>query len=190
MLDCDGIDGTRPRRHRFRWLGLTLFVAGVGILAGAGSCYSLGIRLNLSGSIPLGLYRIVDEPIFRGTVVLVCLPPHISEFARNRRYVPSGSCPDGSSPLGKTVAAIPGDTVSVDREGVTVNHSLVGNSQPLLVDNEGRQLQQFPTGTYLVSRNEVWLVSSFSPRSFDSRYFGPVSASWVVSRVRALLTLR
>jgi type IV secretory pathway protease TraF len=44
-------------------------------------------------------------------------------------------------------------------------------------DGEGRPLPQI-RGTYQVLPNQVWLVSRYSPVSYDSRYFGgvPISA--------------
>jgi type IV secretory pathway protease TraF len=34
----------------------------------------------------------------------------------------------------------------------------------------------------------VWVISSFNSRSFDSRYFGPIPASSIRSRLQALIT--
>ena len=43
-------------------------------------------------------------------------------------------------------------------------------------------------GKYVVESGTVWVASSLSPRSFDSRYFGPVQMNQVRERVRPLLT--
>jgi type IV secretory pathway protease TraF len=43
-----------------------------------------------------------------------------------------------------------------------------------------------PDGRYVIPPGEVWLVSTFSPRSWDSRYFGPVPASAIVSALTPL----
>jgi type IV secretory pathway protease TraF len=52
---------------------------------------------------------------------------------------------------------------------------------PLRQDSDGRPLMRVPDGRYVVHRGEVWIVSTFSPRSWDSRYFGPVPTSAIVS---------
>ncbi|MGH7619766.1 MAG: conjugative transfer signal peptidase TraF [Gemmatimonadaceae bacterium] len=164
---------------------VALVLLGVTLLA-----YGLGIRLNLSASIPPGLYRIAAGSIGTGTVVMVCLPSHISAFARSRGFVPNGSCADGSAPIGKTVAATAGDVVDVSTMGIVVNGRALRNSRPLMFDSEHRPLVPFTPGHYVVRRNDVWLVSTYSSHSFDSRYFGPVHTSSIVARVRPLLVLR
>jgi type IV secretory pathway protease TraF len=45
----------------------------------------------------------------------------------------------------------------------------------------------WPAGTYQVPPGEIWTVSSYSPESFDSRYFGPVPLANVRGRARPLL---
>lgn len=172
---------------RLRMLSVSLLGIGLALFAFVGVAYALGFRLNLTGSIPPGIYRISTDPVARGSIVLVCLPRDISEFARSRGYVPSGSCPDKSAPLGKFVVAMAGDAVEVGTDGVAVNDSLLRNSRPMPSDARGRQLHAFPAGTYQVRSNELWLVSSYSPRSFDSRYFGPVTTKSIVSRVIPVL---
>jgi type IV secretory pathway protease TraF len=42
------------------------------------------------------------------------------------------------------------------------------------VDRRGRVLPQIPLGSYVVRPGTVWVVSSYSPLSFDSRYFGAI----------------
>src|SRR6185437_15444491 len=150
--------------------------------------YALGIRINLSGSIPPGIYRIVNAPVTRGAVVLVCLPPQTSAFARSRGFVPPGSCADGAAPIGKTIAALDGDTVDVGLTGVSVNGRRLPNSMPLRADSRGRPLNSYPAGRYFVGADDVWIVSSYSPASFDSRYFGPLDIHAITAHVHPLLT--
>jgi type IV secretory pathway protease TraF len=56
--------------------------------------------------------------------------------------------------------------------------------------SENWALQPFADGRYIVGSGEIWLVSSYSPRSFDSRYFGPVKVGRVVATVRPVLHVR
>lgn len=176
-----------PRRRRVTRsilvVALFFFVVAIG-------AYSAGIRLNLSGSIPPGLYRTADGLPERGTTVLACLPSDIATFARRRGYVPTGSCEDGSAPVGKVVAATAGDTVEISTRGVSVNGRLLRNSAPLRHDSKGRGLPVLTVAPQVVPPAEIWLVSPYSPQSFDSRYFGPISASRVVSRIEPVLVAR
>lgn len=167
-----------------------VLVVGVSLMAGAVIAYSAGVHLNTSGSIPPGLYRRSDESIARGAIVLACLPPPIAAFARDRGYVPAGSCGDGSAPVGKVIAAVEGDTVSVTARGVTVNGQLLKNSAPLADDSHGRRLPELRVAPGVVPSGQVWLVSSYSGSSFDSRYFGGIPRGRILSRIQPLLTAR
>src|SRR4051812_7287753 len=103
MMDRPGFISRRVTRILFR-VGVSCFVI-------ASVAYLAGVRLNMTGSIPPGLYRVTRGPVTRGNTVLACLPSKVAAFARARGYVPPGSCADGSAPVGKIVAAITGDTV-------------------------------------------------------------------------------
>ena len=65
----------------------------------------------------------------------------------NRGYVPRGGhCPDGLTPIGKMVAALPGDTVVLTTDGITVNGALQSHSRALATDLKGRGLPQGSIG--------------------------------------------
>lgn len=165
---------------RFAPIGAALIL---GLVVAA---YALGFRLNLSPSIPPGVYRVTKDPIIRGSLVLVCLPRALSAFARSRDYLRAGSCKDGNAPIGKIVAAAPGDTVDVTADGLVVNGDHLSNTRPLANDARGRALPRIAGGRYVVRTGQIWLVSSYSTRSFDSRYFGPVPVDRIVSSVRPI----
>jgi conjugative transfer signal peptidase TraF len=156
------------------------------VLIGLAAAYLMGLRINLSGSIPLGVYRVERGPVSRGSTVLVCLSPATAAIARARGYLPRGVCDDGSAPLGKPVIAIDGDTITVRPDAITVNGRVVPNSRPLTRDSLGRVLLSYPLGQYLVGPDDIWIVSSYSSRSFDSRYFGPVPVNRVLARIRRI----
>ena len=148
-----------------------------------------GLRVNLSGSMPIGLYRVSNRPPVKGAMVLACLPAGVAVFARSRGYVPNGRCPGATAPIGKVILALAGDSVQVTAEGLLLNGRPVRNTRPLAVDAAGRSLRRFPDGTYVVGQDEVWLYSPYSKRSFDSRYFGPLHVSSIRSRVLPLWTV-
>ena len=163
----------------------------VGLFSLLGICAFGGLRLNLSGSMPVGLYVTATEAPIRGSIVLACLRSDAAQFAMERGYVPhGGSCPGGAMPVGKPVLAIPGDTIAVTTAGLVLNGMAVPNSKARSADRTGRPLPRLPTGQRVVAQGELWLVSEYSPYSFDSRYFGPVSAGDVRAHVRALWTVR
>ena len=149
-------------------------------------CWLGGIRLNLTGSMPVGVYRVVHGKPARGAMVLACLPASVAAFAHDRGYVPNGNCPGGVAAVGKLILALAGDTVVVTTAGLEVASRLEPNSKPLQRDSQGRPLPQLALGAYVVQPHECWLLSGYSERSFDSRYFGPVPSTAVIAIIRPL----
>ena len=148
-----------------------------------------GLRLNLTASEPRGLYRIAREPRRRGGLVIFRLPARLSALALARGYALPGDHLGGAMPGLKRIAALPGDTVAVEPDGVRVNGVLWPESKPLGRDSSGRRLEHYPFGVYRVPAGEVWLLSD-NPRGWDSRYFGPLPFANVVSAARPLLTFK
>ena len=138
-----------------------------------------GLRINLTPSYPLGLWRI--EPLGRaaavGDVVFIC-PPPTAEFAmaRQRGYLRPGSCAGGLSPLIKQIVAAAGADVRV-ASAVTIDGQPLRHSSIHRVDATGRSLTPWSGG--LIPSNRVFLHSNFAG-SYDSRYFGPIPASGIV----------
>ena len=151
-----------------------------------------GVVFNYTHSAPFGLYR--EE--FESEATIHDPAPYVF-FCPDRRWpsmrgepnyrAPMRTCPDGFSPLIKPVVAWPGDLVSVSANAIRVNGRPLPNSAPIERDSKGQQLRPFAHGEYRVGPNELWVVSSFSTRSFDSRYFGPIPLRSVHSWLRPLL---
>jgi conjugative transfer signal peptidase TraF len=158
----------------------------VGAFAIVAGCHSAGLWINTTDSMPMGLWRQAPDQAARpGDVVLLCLPKTpATELGQARGYIAPGPCPTGQEILLKPIAAGAGDVVTVSPSGVSVNGQAFANSAQLAHDSRGRPLPDYPAGTYRVPAGEIWLVSPHNPRSFDSRYFGPVPASLVRSTVR------
>jgi conjugative transfer signal peptidase TraF len=158
----------------------------VGILFGGAR--TLGMRVNSSLSLPVGLYQVASGP--DATLVEFCPAEPFASVANARGYRQTGNCADGGSPLMKPVVARAGDSVDISKTGVLVNGKAIPNSAPLPKDTVGRPLTSWPFGTYTVEPGTVWVVSDYHPRSFDSRYFGPISEALIRNRLRPLLVFR
>jgi conjugative transfer signal peptidase TraF len=169
--------------------GVTLIVtASVSVMAAlAGIGLIGGIRLNLTPSEPLGIWRIESlsrDPIV-GDLVFIC-PPSTTKFeeAWRRGYLRRGLCFGGFAPLIKTVAALPGQRVAigdvVEIDGAILDASLVRES-----DGQGRPIIPFSGG--IVPPGHLFLHSSFAS-SYDSRYFGPVPDNGLLGLARPILT--
>ena len=96
------------------------------------------------------------------------MPPKSAAFelARKRGYF--------SGQILKRVAAKPGDRVTVNAIGVSVNNTLWPNSTPQTNDPEGRSLPVLRFSQTL-SSEMLLLMSDADRRGFDARYFGLIS---------------
>lgn len=186
---------TRQSRHGAiavtgrAWLARALVWLGVISLALSIAGWAGRYRLNLSGSLPIGVYRVDDPSLMRGALVLACLPPAVAHMARERGYVHRGNCPGGVAPIGKFVLAITGDTVDVSDRGLAVNGRLVIGTKLLRYDSHDRPLPRARSGRYVVRDATLWLASNQSPRSFDSRYFGAVDVTAIVGQLTPAITI-
>jgi conjugative transfer signal peptidase TraF len=142
------------------------------------------ITLNASPSMPLGLYVRSFQPIHIGSIVSVCPPLAARRFLADRdnttetlSFTPW--CPDGATPFLKSVAALPGDSIVVQRDGVHVNgHPALPGSRPLVYvlrknTREKIRLPSLTSAHIHIPQGDIW---AYSPtwNSFDSRYYGPV----------------
>ena len=57
-----------------------------------------------------------------------------------------------------------------------------------VTDTLGRPLAHIPWGRYTLAPGECWLMSTHIMNSWDSRYFGPVTQSHIISAAQPLLT--
>lgn len=173
---------TRRRRARaILGIGATV-VMGLFALGHLG-----GLRINLTPSYPLGIWRIVplDRKVAVGDLVMIC-PPPTSAFtlARLRGYLHSGLCPGWLSPLIKTVAATQGQRVEI-AGFVSVDGMPLAGSELRNADAEGRALLPYAGG--VVPRGHIFLHSDFAG-SYDSRYFGPTPAEGVLGLAQPVFT--
>lgn len=168
-----------------RWRKPTLWILGAVMLSSAfgRAAFMGGCRVNLSSSMPYGVYRYDDTPPVRGGLAAVCLPEGWSALARERGYIRSGECPDGSQPLLKRVVGLAGDVVLIGPEGIAVNGRLQLHSRLLATDRRGRPLfSRLSEGT--IPPGQALLLAP-TKGSFDGRYFGLVS----LRRLRSMRTV-
>ncbi len=159
---------TRPAGRRPR----SSLVLGVLVLAAVLS--TRWVRLNVSGSLPYGLYRLVPvpQPLPRDTIVLLPVPETVQHV-----WSPW-------VPLLKPVAAVAGDTVC-NRDGVLqINGVAYG---PMLRTAHGTPLPHMLQGCCVVQDGEVFLASHVG-NSLDSRYFSCVRIGDLTAQALPVLT--
>ena len=177
------------RLSRLSYIVVAFAVAFVGLtLAGVG----FGFVFNFTHSAPFGLYKEISDPAKAphtpAPYVFFCPDVRWPGMKGEPNYrKPMRTCPDGFAPLIKPVVAWPGDTVETSAQGVTVNGQLLAHTLTIDHDSTGHPIRPYAYGTYHVQPGQLWVVSSFSPKSFDSRYFGPIPARSVRHWVQPFL---
>ncbi|MGF6975545.1 conjugative transfer signal peptidase TraF [Paraburkholderia sp. JPY465] len=138
------------------------------------------LTYNPSDSVAIGWYRItpfdtrtalLPRALSVDSIVLVPLPAKVGTLAAQRGYLPV------RVPLLKRVGAIAPQEVCI--VGAIVRIDGVPVATVLRADRVGRPLPSWQQCRRL-EPGELFLLSLTNPASFDSRYFGPVSASTVI----------
>ena len=179
--------GTAPRprlpraRLRARIVLAGLSACGLAALAWASFVHPLPrLIYNPSDSVAVGWYRVdpqgrgaasLPRPLSVDSIVLTTLPPDAAALAAQRGYLPA------RVPLLKRVGAVAPQEVCI--AGGIVRIDGVPSAAVLPADRWGQPLPSWQQCRRLES-GELFLLSVTNPASFDSRYFGPVSASAVI----------
>lgn len=171
-----------PRaRGRARIVVATLAAGGFAALAWASFMSPLPrLTYNPSDSVAVGWYRVepldhragpLPRPLSVDSIVLVPLPAEAAALAAQRGYLPT------RVPLLKRIGAVAPQEVCI--AGGIVRIDGVPSAVVLRADRLGRPLPSLQLCRHL-EPGELFLLSVTNPASFDSRYFGPVSASTVI----------
>ncbi len=125
---------------------------------------------NTTASTPVGLYIIVHGTPRRGNLALIDLPPNVRTLAVARGYLAPGSF------LIKPVAAVSADRIC--RVGITV---WVAGHKVAAARGTDAQRRLMPTwrGCRVLSSGQI-AVLGVPTDSFDSRYFGPIDAGYMI----------
>ncbi len=167
-----------PRsRLRVRIVSAVLSACGLAALAWASFVQPAAhIIYNPSDSVPVGWYRIEradspSRPLSVRSIVLTRLPADVAALAAQRGYLPL------HIPLLKRVGAVAPQHVCIVDSQVRIDGVPVAAVRP--ADRMGRVLPSWPQCRPLAD-DELFLLSTTNPASFDSRYFGPIQTSAVI----------
>ncbi len=148
--------------------------------------WHLGYRVNLTPSLPVGLYRFVNGPLQRGQIVAFCLDdPAFVQLAREREYLAAGSCHSGLRPLLKEISGLAGDNIRHHGDLIMVNDQVLAHTETLGKDSQGRSMPPSHLRTGVIPLGKALLLSQHHNGSLDSRYFGlvPIVSLWPVEPV-------
>lgn len=143
------------------------------------------LYLNISDSIPKGLYVLEKRLPKKNELALFCLNEEFSVIAKERKYLSNGVC-NGLAPIGKKAVAEAGDLVKINRFGTYVDNVRIKRSQPLKFDPNGDLMPQrffeklLDDGEYLFVAEKIY--------SFDSRYFGIVGKENIIGTIKPVFT--
>ncbi|GAM98928.1 conjugal transfer protein [alpha proteobacterium U9-1i] len=122
---------------------------------------------NHTPSVPVGWYARSSGEITIGALVTVRAQDAAPDYAAARNFT------DAGDRFIKRIAANDGDSVCADGETIRINDRTVAHRA--VHDSQGRALPYW-SGCRQLSADELFLMGD-TPDSFDSRYFGPVSAA-------------
>lgn len=138
------------------------------------AAWLLGFRLNLTPSLPEGIYQISSDELQRGDLAAFCLNagnPY-SALANERGYLGPGICPSGLRPLLKELVGMPGDSLVIVDDGLLLNGKLLSGTARPSHDTQGRVLPESLVRDGIIPEGYGLLLSQDHAGSFDSRHFG------------------
>ncbi len=139
----------------------------------------IGVRVNFTSSMPLGLYLLEAEQPQRSDLAAFCLPSGNPFFnvAGERQYLAAGVCPAGQQPLLKRLAGVPGDRVEMNEGGIVLNDRLLPGTKRPDHDSQGRALPDSFLKPGLIPAGFGLLLSDEHDGGFDGRHFGLIRLS-------------
>jgi len=173
-------------QNKRRWYDTkfrALYVSLLSLFVFAGVVYvvhqeGIGIIYQTSKSMPEGWY--ISYPatkIKRGDTVLFQPSPALDKYIAKRGWKKR------DEPMMKRVYALPSDNVCMSGAWLAINGKATVYRKA--VDSKGRALPKLHFCRHL-AHNEYLLLSKFSPRSFDGRYFGPTTTQHIFAKVLKL----
>ncbi len=159
-----------------------------------GITYAAGIRINLTPSMPLGLYYFSSSTPRRGDIVAVCLPENIASEGLKRHYLFYGHCHDNgtmhSMAVLKQVIAVPDDEVIVGNTEIMVNGQIYTAPQQA-TDSNDLPITHFIHKSFYNYTTGYWLYGQNDPvHSWDSRYYGVIPREDIIGVFKPFWTLK
>jgi len=143
----------------------------------------ISIVYNPSDSVPRGWYHVGhldDADALRvGSIVLARIPADAAALAMQRGYLPAGV------PILKRIGAVAPQSVCIREQVVRIDGAAIATVRAM--DGKHRPLPVWSQCKALAD-HELFLLSDTNPASFDSRYFGPITASAVMGVASPLWT--
>lgn len=183
------IETNNPKSKETPWRKLRWYVMALVLIGILFSLMKLfNVELNLTSSMPVGFYRKINTSIHVGSLAEVCLPRKIASEGLAKGYLVKGDCPGGAIAVLKEVIAIPGQTINVSNKGMRVGW--LSYPAPVeAVDHQNRPVKRFIKNGTFKNTKLYWLYGAGDfVHSWDSRYYGGVSANHIKGVYKPVLT--
>ena len=133
--------------------------------------------LNISSSIPIGIYKVDKSIDFKREDIVT--------FS-TKKYKDILDYPGSIKNItfSKYIAGISGDYIRIENNKIYVNNKEKGNI--FKVDGLNNKLPQLKEKEYIVKEDEVFVLGT-NDKSFDSRYYGCIKKSDVIYKLVPLI---
>ena len=138
------------------------------------------LLLNLTPSIPKGVYLVDPSNSLKKGEIVVFRPPMAVYRALGKR-----PWLNEEKFFIKPIAAVSGDEVCKLENSVVINQTT--ELSVLRTDSQGKLLPKFD-GCKTIGAHEFLPISTYSSRSFDGRYFGPIPTSAILGKAIPVFT--
>ncbi len=140
------------------------------------------VRRDLTGSMGGGWYLIVgfaDQQ--RGQIVTACIPKVRIAYGIKRNYIDNQNCHEGHV-LMKRTAAKAGDSIRIQSRELYINEQHMPGYRLSCVDALHRELP-CADRNYIVPPQQLFLLGDAKHKSWDSRYWGPVTGGYRLMKI-------
>ena len=156
-----------------------LGIGALAIASASSSPTSPPLILNETASMAKGVYARAGDTqnLRRGDIIAIQMNPASKDYLSGTLGYPD------STLLIKRVAGMEGDVFCRNGTVVTVG---IARVLAAFTDAKGNDLPSYD-GCWRLSADQVFLLGD-DPRSFDSRYFGPVAKNQLIGTYRGIVT--
>jgi conjugative transfer signal peptidase TraF len=150
-----------------------------------------GIRINLTSSMPVGIYQEDNSRIAVGSIVSVCLPQDIAKEGLQKGYLAhTGFCDDNSEPVIKEIVGLPTSKINITSKYIEATDQQ-GHIAKYFAPHHNMSMSDHPVKSFIKLGNQIskgyWLYGVGNKEfSWDSRYFGAVQKNNIISVMKPL----
>ncbi|MCP3876123.1 MAG: conjugative transfer signal peptidase TraF [Desulfobacteraceae bacterium] len=150
--------------------------------------YKAGYRINVTSSLPIGIWKIDKSfsKIEKGDYVWFTPTKEIADFGIKRNYLEENkNCLNNSNPLLKIVYGLPGDSYSFYKDAIKINNEPIENAKRRKLDSKGRPMPIISNG---IIKEDHLFVMTMHTHSYDSRYYGTIPVQNIEGTAQPVLT--